>query len=385
MLYTQSPPPYAAGSDGLTGNLEPYNRPGKTSRFRSYTYFLQPKKDNSDVFWNQVVDPVWLANSPAADANAMRSAQGNTSIPWRLLHRVTYSERYLPPISTATTVVPHITPLVAIPVTNAASDFIHGATATNDIEAQVVLAAPTASGAAGPANNVIQLDVSSIPSLINSILGLNKVVMARTAPPGSRQVRDVADPADGTRLYSIYNDPNGAIINVGIAANITVYQDVNSNPIQYFDGKTYHSIQTNYTAGQDGSAMFYIEPPADYEKARLDPQYDPGSEDWRYYLVSGFGADLPSVTKPFGTVGYNGFTVAGPSSTPATVPVKGVAPPNVVANVQRYSRVRDCQSSSRMAQSQFKIRNFRGCVSLQRSQSSRHIPDRRPEYAEMSP
>ena len=41
-----------------------------------------------------------LLNSPDPDAAALRSAKGNGSIPWRLFYRVTYSERFLPPIST---------------------------------------------------------------------------------------------------------------------------------------------------------------------------------------------------------------------------------------------------------------------------------------------
>ena len=63
-----------------------------------------------------VVDPIWLANSPDADAVAMRSAQATASIPWRLLYRVTYSERFLPPVSTEAVVVPQITPVMAVPV-----------------------------------------------------------------------------------------------------------------------------------------------------------------------------------------------------------------------------------------------------------------------------
>ena len=146
--YTQPQPAYTTGNaDGLTGNLEPYDRPGKTNLFRTYAFFLQPTQQNADDFWSTVIDPVWLANSPDADAAAMRSAQGNASIPWRLLYRVTYSERYLPPISTEALVVPQITPVMAVPVSNPASDFLFQKIGTlprpahnpvNDIEANVV-------------------------------------------------------------------------------------------------------------------------------------------------------------------------------------------------------------------------------------------------------
>jgi hypothetical protein len=85
--YTQPQPSYATGNaDGLTGNLEPYDRPGKTNLFRTYAFFLQPTQENANGFWNSVIDLTWLANSPDADAAALRSAQGNASIPWRLMY-----------------------------------------------------------------------------------------------------------------------------------------------------------------------------------------------------------------------------------------------------------------------------------------------------------
>jgi hypothetical protein len=67
---------------------------------------------------------VWLANSNEADARAMRDAQQHVSLPWRVLYRVTYCERFLPPVSNDAIVVPQITPVMAIPVLNPASDFI---------------------------------------------------------------------------------------------------------------------------------------------------------------------------------------------------------------------------------------------------------------------
>lgn len=54
----------------------------------------------------------------------MRSAQGNTSVPWRLMYRVTYSQRFLPPISNASAAVPQITPVMAVPVANPAANFL---------------------------------------------------------------------------------------------------------------------------------------------------------------------------------------------------------------------------------------------------------------------
>ena len=71
-----------------------------------------------------MVDPVWLANSPdpARWPCAMRSdAQDNhTRCPWRLLYRVTYSERFLPPdLDADVGRIPQITPLMAVPVLDA--------------------------------------------------------------------------------------------------------------------------------------------------------------------------------------------------------------------------------------------------------------------------
>ena len=120
--------------DGLTGNLEPYDRPGKkTKQFRAYAFYLQPKPQNADDFWNTVVDLKWLNNSNDPDAIALQSAQkANTSIPWRMFYRVTYSERFLPPVSSAATIVPQITPVFAVPVLNPATDFLFQAPASNE-------------------------------------------------------------------------------------------------------------------------------------------------------------------------------------------------------------------------------------------------------------
>lgn len=338
--YTQPQPAYTSGNaNGLTGALEPYDRPGKIKQFRTYAFFLQPNEDNADNFWNEVVDPVWLANSDEPDARAMRSAQQHKSIPWRLLYRVTYVERFEPPISTAAVVVPQIKPVIAIPVLDPVSDFLFKAIGApgprpahnpaNDIEANVVLVAPTDSGAsagttavAGPnkgqpvlPNNVIPFDlVKGVASIVNwgdtnnskllsqlttSVLGLNTVPLTQRVVPGSTKLYDVMDPVEGGPLYSIYTDPNGLTLNVPVRSGITVYQDVNGNPIQYFDGNTYRSLQADYVATPDGTITYYIQPPSTYDQSTFDiaGDYDlfghPGDE-WRYYLVSGISANMTS-------------------------------------------------------------------------------------------
>jgi hypothetical protein len=363
--YTQPQPSYTTGNaNGLTGNLESYDRPGKTNLFRTYAYFLQPTQDNAQAFWETVIDPVWLANSPDPDAVALRNAQGNASVPWRLFYRVTYSERFVPPISTGSTAIPQITPVMAVPVLDSAVDFAFKAITlpglrpannpANDIEANVVLVSPTQSGLSagttpttGPGvglpvqpNNVIPFDLAKsaativnwgdtnnaklLSQIMTSALGLNTVTMSASALPGSTLVATVDDPVNGGTLYSIYTDPNGVTVNVPTNFSVVVYQDVNGNPIQYFDGKIYHSLQADYVPSPDGTVMYYIEPPSTYDAStfNLAGDYDlysnPGDE-WRYYLVSGMSSNMTGDVSfadhlPFlvssGPGGYTGLTVA---------------------------------------------------------------------------
>ena len=399
--YMEPQPSYTSGNaDGLTGNLEPYDRPGKTKLFRTYAYFLQPTKQNAEDLWNRIVDPIWLANSPDPDAEALRSATGNVSIPWRLFYRVTYSERYLPPISAGSTAVPQITPIMAVPVLESAANFAFKSMTApgarpvqnpaNDIEANVVLASPTQSGqsagvATGPGtgqpiqpNNVIPFDLAKnvstivnwgdsansklITQLMTSVLGTNTVTMSPSALPGSALVATVEDPVNGGTLYTIYTDPNGITVNVPTNFSIVVYQDVNGNPIQFFDGKTHHSLQADYVASPDGTVMYYVEPPSTYDATtfNLAGDYDlyskPGDE-WRYYLVSGMGSNMASDvtfanTEPFlvstGPDGYTGFTIAptqhsgtgGANQVNGYVLLQGVLQyPNLNTNAETFADV----------------------------------------------
>ena len=157
--YTQPQPSYTTGNaDGLTGTLEPYDRPGKTNLFRTLRFLPAADAAERRRLLEHRGRPDLAGNSPDADAAAMRSAQGSASMPWRLLYRVTVlasgSCRRSRPASAAT---PQITPLMAVPVlnprpTSSSSSSASGSSRPannppNDIEANVVLAAPTASGA----------------------------------------------------------------------------------------------------------------------------------------------------------------------------------------------------------------------------------------------
>jgi hypothetical protein len=400
--YTQPQPSYTTGNaDGLTGTLEAYDRPGKTSVFRTYAFFLQPSLQNATDLWNTVVDQLWLSNSPDADADAMRSAQSNPASPWRLMYRVTDSQRFLPPISNAAVIVPQITPVMAVPVTNPAANFLFqpaGSTSAapannpaNDIEANVVLAAPTQSGlsaysvpTSGPnpnmpvlPNNVIPFDLFKgfttllnygitswgdtnntklLTQLVTSVLGQNAVLMTASVLPGSTKVADVLDPVGGGVLYSVYLDPNGLTVNVPAKLGITVLADVNGNPIQYFDGKTYHSLQADYIASPDGSILYYIQPPSTYDQSHFDltGDYDPAihpGDEWRYYLVSGASCDMTSEATVNGSGVFRGgntaFTVAeaqhdknGNNQVQGYVLIKGILQwPHINANAEIFADV----------------------------------------------
>ena len=150
-------------------------------------------------------------------------------------------------------------------------------------------------------------------------------------------------------------------MNVSTRFGIIVYQDVNGNPIQYYDGKTYHSLQADFIATQDGTVMYYIEPPATYDQTAFDltGDYDlfghPGDE-WRYYLVSGFSSNMTSQATvtgagPFlsssGATPYTGFNVAASQHTSkgavqvaGYVLVQGILQwPQVNANAETFADV----------------------------------------------
>ncbi|MCL6269399.1 LamG domain-containing protein [Sansalvadorimonas sp. 2012CJ34-2] len=85
----------------------PILRPGKVDAYRGYTFFLQPSEDSFEHLRNQVIDPAWLLQNGSPSAVALRNvlkpgvqlADNEKQKPWRLLHRVTYVSRILPPSS----------------------------------------------------------------------------------------------------------------------------------------------------------------------------------------------------------------------------------------------------------------------------------------------
>ena len=67
--------------------------PGKVDAYRFMTFYLSPKKDHFDEFFDKVVDDNWLQTSDDANARALRSAKAAENGVWRVMHRVTYVSR----------------------------------------------------------------------------------------------------------------------------------------------------------------------------------------------------------------------------------------------------------------------------------------------------
>jgi hypothetical protein len=76
-------------------------QPGKVDGYRFMTFYLAPSVDHHDLFFQQVVDPIWLEQSTDPAAAALREARQPAQQPacWRVLHRETYVSRVLEPIS----------------------------------------------------------------------------------------------------------------------------------------------------------------------------------------------------------------------------------------------------------------------------------------------
>jgi hypothetical protein len=76
--------------------------PGKVDAYRFMTFYLAPKPQNFDRFFEEIVDPEWLngqgkyAAEYGANARALRQARSKPNEVWRVLHRVTYVSR-IPP------------------------------------------------------------------------------------------------------------------------------------------------------------------------------------------------------------------------------------------------------------------------------------------------
>ncbi len=73
--------------------------PGTVDAYRFMSFYLEPKGQHFTDLFTEVIDPIWLAQSPDPNAQALRQARGNIDRAkpcWRILHRVTYVSRILP-------------------------------------------------------------------------------------------------------------------------------------------------------------------------------------------------------------------------------------------------------------------------------------------------
>ncbi len=80
-------------STGITDHDDYPIQPGeKVDRYRFMSFYLEGSTENFNSFFNEVVDPEWLASNDE-EARALRQAKGKANKTWRVFHRVTYVER----------------------------------------------------------------------------------------------------------------------------------------------------------------------------------------------------------------------------------------------------------------------------------------------------
>jgi len=81
------------------------NFPGKVDAYRFMTFYLDAAKENFEDLFGKVIDPIWLAQSEAPNAAALRQAnqKGKRPACWRIFHRVTFVSRILPEFADPTT------------------------------------------------------------------------------------------------------------------------------------------------------------------------------------------------------------------------------------------------------------------------------------------
>ncbi|WP_329558840.1 LamG domain-containing protein [Streptomyces uncialis] len=78
--------------------------PGKVDAYRFMSFYLGQDTSHFNDFYNKVADPIWLETSNDPNAAALREARHSDRTPpcWRVLHRVTFVSRILPPVPATT-------------------------------------------------------------------------------------------------------------------------------------------------------------------------------------------------------------------------------------------------------------------------------------------
>ncbi|WP_310619811.1 LamG-like jellyroll fold domain-containing protein [Flexibacterium corallicola] len=77
--------------------------PGKVDSYRFMSMYLPPSHDAFNMFFAQVVDPVWLALSNSPNAAALRETSIAENGCWRVLYRTTFVSRIPPSFQSAPT------------------------------------------------------------------------------------------------------------------------------------------------------------------------------------------------------------------------------------------------------------------------------------------
>lgn len=79
---------------------KPVKTPGKVDAYRFLSFYLEPNTEHYDLFFSKIIDPIWLEQSDDPAAVALRGARQPKKKPacWRVMHRVTYISRVLPPL-----------------------------------------------------------------------------------------------------------------------------------------------------------------------------------------------------------------------------------------------------------------------------------------------
>ncbi|MFK0258646.1 LamG-like jellyroll fold domain-containing protein [Streptomyces sp. NPDC090445] len=82
---------------------KPVNAPGKVDAYRFLSFYLGEDTEHFETFFHKVVDPAWLENGSDPNAAALRQARQSDRKPpcWRVMHRVTFVSRLLPPVPSA--------------------------------------------------------------------------------------------------------------------------------------------------------------------------------------------------------------------------------------------------------------------------------------------
>ncbi|MFG2845924.1 LamG-like jellyroll fold domain-containing protein [Kitasatospora sp. NPDC048296] len=78
----------------------PVNAPGKVDAYRFLSFYLGEDTEHFDAFFHKVVDQRWLDNGTDPNAAALREVRRTDRKPpcWRVMHRVTFVSRLLPPV-----------------------------------------------------------------------------------------------------------------------------------------------------------------------------------------------------------------------------------------------------------------------------------------------